>query len=246
MKQRVIHSPLGALKTSLRQIVEELQQHPFFECRERMGPVVPGELGIDEQGSFYVLTNGQLFRPSLDAFKTQIGRQSTSPHQSNLARALKLHKSRDHHIWDMSAGLGQDLLLMRHYQASQLTAFERHPIVYVLLKGHPPFIEEDITLLWGDPTQGEFEALSAPDVIFFDPMFPEKRKKSALSKKGMELFKLLVGEDLDAAEALERALQLCRDRVVVKRPPHAPALRERPSFHYESKTIRYDVYLRGQ
>jgi len=83
----------------------------------------------------------------------------------------------------------------------------------------------------------------APDVIYLDPMFPERRKSAAV-KKEMQLFHQLIGTNMDAEQLFESALSGACERVVVKRPRTAPALAHRsPSYSLEGKRNRYDIYL---
>lgn len=82
-----------------------------------------------------------------------------------------------------------------------------------------------------------------PDVIYFDPIFPEKTK-SALSRKSARLLKNLVGEDEDAPEIFNLALKIARKRVVVKRPKYAKTMTDlKPDIVFSGKTVRFDVYL---
>ncbi len=82
-----------------------------------------------------------------------------------------------------------------------------------------------------------------PDVIYFDPIFPEKTK-TALSKKSSRLLKQVVGDDLDSAEVFELALKKAKKRVVVKRPKHANTITAlKPDIVFEGKAVRFDVYL---
>lgn len=78
------------------------------------------------------------------------------------------------------------------------------------------------------------------DCFYYDPMFPEKKKK-ALSRQEMELFKNLIGEDADNQEILDALLKLNK-KIVVKRPIKSEYLCRKPKISYEGKTIRYDVY----
>ncbi len=81
-----------------------------------------------------------------------------------------------------------------------------------------------------------------PDVVFLDPMFPEKRKNAA-AKKSMTAFHTLVGADEDADALLPLALQVAQRRVVVKRPRHAPVLSGiKPSLVMEGESTRFDIY----
>ena len=85
----------------------------------------------------------------------------------------------------------------------------------------------------------------AADVIYLDPMFPQ-RGKSAAVKKEMALFQLLLeGEQEDGDELLTWALSRDVARVVVKRPPRAAALGGvAPSHVIQGKAVRYDVHVR--
>jgi 16S rRNA (guanine1516-N2)-methyltransferase len=84
-----------------------------------------------------------------------------------------------------------------------------------------------------------------PDCIYLDPMFPHKRKKSALSKKSMTILQELVGEDLDKTELFEAAFTATAKRVVVKSPDYAEPLGGKPSESFSGKLLRYDVYLKN-
>src|SRR5690606_6881060 len=78
-----------------------------------------------------------------------------------------------------------------------------------------------------------------PDVVYLDPMYPQRRKQ-ALVKKEMRLLRRLVGDDGDAPELLAAALEAARRRVVVKRPRGAPSLRgPAPAAAITSPNTRY-------
>jgi len=91
---------------------------------------------------------------------------------------------------------------------------------------------------------------SAPDVIYIDPMYPQ-RKKSAAVKKNMQTLQRLIGPDQDSKELLDAAMaaatKLSIKRVVVKRPANSESLENssgiKPTHNHESKNTRYDVYL---
>ena len=84
-----------------------------------------------------------------------------------------------------------------------------------------------------------------PDCIYLDPMFPPKRKKSALSKKSMTILQELVGEDVDKLELFEAAFAATAKRVVVKSPDYAEPLGGKPNESFSGKLLRYDVYLKN-
>ena len=85
------------------------------------------------------------------------------------------------------------------------------------------------------------------DVIYMDPMYPEKKKKAA-AKKEMQALQTLVGPDLDSSLLLDSALQNAKMRVVIKRPKGAPIVKSsinniEPTTHISSPNTRYDVYV---
>lgn len=89
--------------------------------------------------------------------------------------------------------------------------------------------------------QAERESVN---VIYLDPMFPE-RKKSAQVKKDMLAFQELIGKDEDASLLLDAAMQVAENRVVVKRPNHASLLTElKPNLQLIGKSSRFDIYTR--
>jgi 16S rRNA (guanine1516-N2)-methyltransferase len=63
-----------------------------------------------------------------------------------------------------------------------------------------------------------------------------------LSPKPPRYLAGVVGPDADTELLLNIARQVAIDRVVVKRPDHAPSLKPVPRSHHEGKLVRYDVY----
>lgn len=92
--------------------------------------------------------------------------------------------------------------------------------------------------------------ITTADVIYIDPMYPE-RKKSAAVKKEMQALHQLLGADTDSdkllANACQAAQQLATQRIVVKRPGWAEPLPGyadwRAVTSHSSENTRYDVYL---
>ena len=85
-----------------------------------------------------------------------------------------------------------------------------------------------------------------PEVIYFDPMHPERRK-SALVKKEMRILRELVGDDADSGAVLRAAVVVPGvRRVALKMPRLADALEGTegltPVAVHEGKSVRYDVF----
>jgi 16S rRNA (guanine1516-N2)-methyltransferase len=155
-------------------------------------------------------------------------------------------------VWDLTAGLGQDSLVLARNGAKTVRMVERHPIVAALLGDAMRRLEllakaspvshasagallETLGLSVGEGRDA-LEDGSGCDVVYLDPMFPPRQKQSAV-KKGMSILHGLlethvVGNDggdetlrqREEQEFLEAALEAARLRVVVKRPIKAPLL----------------------
>lgn len=85
-----------------------------------------------------------------------------------------------------------------------------------------------------------------PEVIYFDPMHPERRK-AALVKKEMRILRELVGDDADSGAVLRGAVAVPGvRRVALKMPRLAGALDGAdgmtPVAIHEGKSVRYDVF----
>ena len=173
-----------------------------------------------------------------------------------LARAVGF-KGKPLSVIDMTAGLGRDAAVLA-LLGCHVTAIERHPVVFALLEDGlrrarlapdtPDALAERLTLIHADACD-YLDALPAdalPDVIYLDPMFPE-RTRSALVKKEMRLLSRLLGGEDDADRLLEAALRTGCHRVVVKRPLHAPhlvaPLVRQPPLQFPGRSARFDVYF---
>jgi len=160
-------------------------------------------------------------------------------------------------VLDATAGMGKDSFVLATLGCG-LTMIERSPVVHLLLQDGLQRAQEfsraqDAELLQvinrmqllAQDSRGYLESLAPaqfPDVIYLDPMFPE-RQKTADVKKEMAAFHSVVGKDEDADALLPLALAHVNYRVVVKRPRKAPFLNNQiPSYQLEGKSSRYDIY----
>lgn len=160
-------------------------------------------------------------------------------------------------VLDATAGLGKDSFVLACL-GCQVQMLERSPLVQILLadglaraqvfaREHDPelwAVMQRMQLMWQDSRTylASLTAEQIPDVIYLDPMFPE-RNKAADVKKEMAAFHSIVGKDEDADALLPLALTHVNYRVVVKRPRKAPFLNNQaPSYQLEGKSSRYDIY----
>ena len=177
-------------------------------------------------------------------------------HNELLGKAIGLSKKPHMHVLDTTAGLGRDSFILADL-GCEVTLCERNEIVARMLASGllgaalaaDPWLKsvlQRMELHVGDARTLDVKALDGVDVIYLDPMFPDRDKRAKV-KKEMALFHQLLGAGDDADQLLLWALGQDVARVVVKRPPKAPELGHRKSSHTISgKAVRYDVYvLRG-
>ncbi|MCX7084613.1 MAG: class I SAM-dependent methyltransferase [Methylococcales bacterium] len=174
-----------------------------------------------------------------------------APKQDALAHALG-RKTKT--VVDATTGWGQDSLHIFR-MGYELICIERSPVMAELLAdGFNRLAELDWMqslqlrppkLLKGNAIELLATLDTPPDCIYLDPMFPPKRKKSALAKKSMVVLRDLLGDDHDKEQLFEAAVKATGKRVVVKSPDYAEPLGGKPSESYQGKLLRYDVYLKN-
>ncbi len=159
-------------------------------------------------------------------------------------------------VVDATAGLLGDAFLLAA-AGLEVTALERSPVVHLLAQDGLRRASADpalsaliggrITLVhadarrWLEERAAATEAPGAPDAVLIDPMFPPKKRASALPRKEMMALRALVGSDDDAAELLAAARVAALDRVVLKRGDDAAALAA-PEWSIEGTTVRFDLW----
>ena len=173
-----------------------------------------------------------------------------APKKGALAQALG-RKTRT--IIDATTGWGQDSLHIFR-MGYELRCIERSPVMVELLDdGFKRLAQLDWVkniqmttpeLISGDAIEVLAKLDEKPECIYIDPMFPPKRKKSALAKKSMTVLRDLLGDDEDKEQLFEMAFQAATKRVVVKSPDYAEPLAGKPNESFSGKLLRYDVYLK--
>ncbi|WP_370979362.1 class I SAM-dependent methyltransferase [Agaribacterium sp. ZY112] len=169
-----------------------------------------------------------------------------------IAKACGISAAYKPSILDATAGQGGDAFVLASLGA-QVLMLERTAVAYALLENAleraaaagdeelAPVIER-MSLL-RESALDYLPKAEAVDIVYLDPMFPE-RKKSAQVKKNMRVFHSVIGADSDADDLLVPALAVARYRVVVKRPKGAPFLADtKPTYQLDGKSTRYDIYV---
>jgi 16S rRNA (guanine1516-N2)-methyltransferase len=169
-----------------------------------------------------------------------------------VARSVGLTKGAAPSVVDATAGLGRDAFVLASL-GCRVHMVERSPVAAALLEDGltrarldlkiGPWVSQRLSLECSDSCRGLGASPFKPDVVYVDPMFPEK-KKPARVKKGMRVFKALIGGDPDADKLLPAALDAARKRVVVKRPARALWLAGRePHASIQTRQNRFDIYF---
>ena len=149
-------------------------------------------------------------------------------------------------IIDATAGWGRDAAILASY-GSKVLMLERNTLLQDLLadaidrsKKYNKYmdlsLERQDAIFYLESLQKD----SYPDVIYLDPMHPQ-RQKTALVKKDMQvLHKLLEHENKDFIILLELALKRAK-KVVVKWPQKQSSYLK-PSRVINGKVIRFEIY----
>ncbi len=207
--------------------------------------LTPEYLAVISKGKtspFYIdfLSNKMLTRSDQAGFRSEL-----------IARAMGLKPRENPVIVDATAGLGRDSFVLATL-GYQITMLERSPILNALLRDaliraqkitKSAAIVSNMHLVHTNAI--DWLPKHKADIVYLDPMFPE-RKKSASVKKEMVIMQELLGKDEDVDLLFEAALTCAKRRVVVKRPRLAANIVERaPNFSITGKSSRFDIYLVG-
>lgn len=168
-----------------------------------------------------------------------------------LVRAAKVRGVEAPWAIDATAGLGEDSFLLAA-AGFRVSLYEADPTIAALLRDALARAQADPELA---PVaarmelfeQNSIEAMAhldgAPDVVYLDPMFPERRKSAAVKKK-FQLIHHLEAPCQDEDALLAAAISAAPRKVVVKRPAKGPNLAGvKPSHSLAGKAVRYDVIL---
>ncbi len=206
-----------------------------------------GERGVELKKPEYINHNGQRVDFSTIDFRVGAG---------NLSKKQPLPKAIGKHpvVIDATAGFGLDAarLAMMGYHVK---AIEQSPIISAMLRDGLWRAEQNTEfreVLGGRLSIVEDNSIhhlqnmhkEDVDVVYIDPMFPPKRKKSALPPGHIQALQYVVGHDDPEQSKLlfETALQTATCRVVVKRPTHAPPMSNDSVATHTGKLVRYEVY----
>lgn len=248
MKQQI---PIVLKPGGDRAYAEQLTEHLQTALLDTL-PDAPVWLSVDADG--LSLTDGEQAMCG-DFMKLQKRLQYHNLTHELLVKAAKV-KGRDHlRIIDATAGMGEDSLLLAA-AGCEVTLCEQDPVIAALLmdamrRAHEEPALHDIVarmqLMEGDSIEHLHALAEAenghPDVIYLDPMFPE-RQKSGLVKKKFQLIHYLESPAENEDALMQAAIAARPFKIVVKRPAKGPYLAgQKPSYSLDGKAIRYDCYV---
>ena len=225
---------------------------------EMAGAAAPGEAGMTlPEGVELRLVGGRLtlmadgmelaedFREMLPRLRPdRLGREL-------LVKAVRVRGVEEIRVFDATAGLGEDSMLLAAAGFSVMMC-EGDPVIAALLADglrravNDPVLSGVVghmSLVEGDSIEILPSLTEAPDVVYLDPMFPARTKSAAVKKK-FQLLHRLESPCADEASLMDAALAARPRKIVVKRPIKAPVLAGvRPSHSISGKAVRYDVIV---
>lgn len=225
---------------------------------EMAGAAAPGEAGLTlPEGVELRLVGGRLtlmadgmelaedFREMLPRLRPdRLGREL-------LVKAVRVRGVEEIRVFDATAGLGEDSMLLAAAGFSVMMC-EGDPVIAALLADglrravNDPVLSGVVghmSLVEGDSIEILPSLAEAPDVVYLDPMFPARTKSAAVKKK-FQLLHRLESPCADEASLMDAALAARPRKIVVKRPIKAPVLAGvRPSHSISGKAVRYDVIV---
>lgn len=202
--------------------------------------VTPSRLELRQTPRAGQTTPGSVYIPWTDKRYYQ---RSRNARQEMIGRAVGVKNKP--FVIDATAGLGRDAYLLA-VLGCRVLMLERSPIIHALLQEAltkiSPTLQDRLRLTAIDSCR--YLTVTDPaDVVYLDPMYPE-RQKSAAVKKEAKLLRAIVGADDDAHALLHCGLQAAKSRVVVKRPRLAPYLADKkPTYTLSGRSTRFDIYI---
>lgn len=164
-----------------------------------------------------------------------------------LIKAIGKKNDNDLVVVDATAGLGRDAFILYAYDY-RVIMFENNPVIALLLQDAISRIDVDQERfsLYHVPSITELSEDELDiDVIYLDPMYPDKNKSSLVKKDMQFLQKIVVEIENNDVILFRQAQQLAKKKVVVKRPNYADHIDyKKPSYMIKSKKHRFDVYVK--
>ncbi len=242
----VIVTPASNRGAKRAQLVADYLEMPFSSFRRPGGiHLVVGELDA------WIEAFGM--RVAIDFESNLMRHRLRAGHNELIGRAVGVKANKYPNVFDATGGLGRDAFVLASL-GCHVTVSELSPVLFWLLTDaidrasvsrHDSIREavKRVNIVYGDSTQCSIEAST---VIYLDPMFPKRKKSSAVKKDAIILQMLSNQAPFVENKMLKWALGQPAERVVMKRP-----LRDRslpcckPSHVLRGKSVRFDVFVQS-
>ncbi|MBP5415422.1 MAG: class I SAM-dependent methyltransferase [Lachnospiraceae bacterium] len=155
-------------------------------------------------------------------------------------------------VLDATAGLGEDAFLLAS-AGLKVMMYERDETIAKLLEDglkRASLIEElsqiisRMELIVADSIEAMEDHRINPDIVYLDPMFPQ-RNKSGLIKKKFQILQQLESPCDEEDRLLNAALNTDAKKIIIKRPLKGEYLAGvKPSYSLKGRAIRYDCISR--
>jgi 16S rRNA (guanine1516-N2)-methyltransferase len=234
--------------TQEARLIEEAKQllHLLGDANENPQYILYfGERGVELKTPEHINHNGQ--RVDFSTIDIRVGAGNLSKKQP-LPKAIGDYKT----VVDATAGFGMDAVRLA-LMGYQVVAIEQSPIISAMLRDGLWRVEQIPEMKHAIGKRVRFiesnsvehlQQMREVEVVYIDPMFPPKRKKSALPPGHIQTLQSIVGHDIPEKTQMlfDTAMQSATRRVVIKRPTHAPTMAHNPVAVHEGKLVRYEVY----
>ncbi len=247
MNWKVFYNPSCALQNYENLLVkacENTDERLEFTPCEGLKNLERGSLYLDEDGELYFIAapGEKPFNLSWERNLHFWSRENFSFKKSPLLRALGATAGQ--WVVDATCGTGQDCSYLLG-AGLHVRAYERFFPTFLLLKyswlkDQPKAIEGRLEIYYGSYGDDEVN-WNCP--VYYDPMFDDGTKRKAKSNKQMSLFHALLKDQVDDSKDMALKLRGKTNRLVVKRPPKGELLMAGPNAQWESKAVRFDLYI---
>ena len=231
---------LGFSNESFRQKAKVLAEDFGFEINLEAYP----RLQLEANGLFYLVSKKE--KLGMDWYESKWVKRSQGALGQDLLIRACLVKKNSPCILDLTAGWGKDAMLLARAGA-RVILLEKHPVMAALLHdAHQRLVDEELkarmTIYWLDAHDylTNLPEIDYPDVIYVDPMHPERQKK-AMVKKHLQVLQTLVKPNQDVDALIQMAKTKCKQRLVLKWPLKGPKFANAKGS-LMGKTIRFDIF----
>ncbi|WP_343128592.1 class I SAM-dependent methyltransferase [Buchnera aphidicola (Kurisakia onigurumii)] len=201
----------------------------------------------------YDTQNPKLGNFYIDFTNKKISYRINNRKKESLIQAIKIKNNPYPNVLDMTAGLGRDSFILAA-SGCHVLMLERNPIIFILLNNalHRAYKNPKIGKWVKSRIKFFFESsfnisnisfTFKPEVIYIDPMYCIKKRKSNPKKDMQFLNKIIKNTDQDSNKLIFIARNINCRKIVVKRPLNGSYIGNiKTKNSIFSKKHRFDIY----